>query len=166
MGRVSWLDLTVEEVSLFNPGFAALLVSTSVRSHVEKSDLGCPLSLQFLVLPLAVHSRVRQRLPRSIGTSLARWILQNPDLRVGLGSRAAALVPFTKAGLELALRSSVIGVDTSGNLVMGDEAQKLPRRPRWPSDDVRDAVRAAAFFGRWFAAQPPANVYALLGVSP
>lgn len=160
--RVAWSDLTIEEVALFNPAFVGRLLIEGVRAAGTRDSATLPVALTFLLIPMSLHPGIREALPRTIRTSFPGWITAHQELTIEFGDRAAALVPYTKEGLRLALSHEALRLEGS-NLAPG----RRIRFPRPDTDDLDACLHAANFLGRWFTKSgSTASIFALLGVRP
>lgn len=158
-----WRSRPPEIARLLNPAFCALVLRAAVRGYCEEREDGLPYAIAFLVLPLALHQRSRQALPKTVATRLAFWVAEEQQLRIGLADRARALVPYTKEALIYALRDPLI-------VFNGGRLQPAKRRLKdipWPdSSEPSKCVDAARLIGRLFArAGEAGTVLTTFGVS-
>jgi hypothetical protein len=161
-----WEERTVEEAHLLNPAFCCAVLSASVVGYASEGSVGIPFVLSFLVLPITLHKRTRESLPRDTRTSLAAWLQQNAEARVGFAPRVIALRPHTR---EAILFGTTHGwITLSGGLLaptvnertINNSAQSL-------ETEARECLRRATFVGKWFARTGSAStVMALWGVRP
>lgn len=155
----------VEEQALFNPAFLALVIRRAAEEHEDRGGGRLlPVTLAYLVAPLALHGPTRRQLPTHVTTQMGEWIRNHPDASAGLDVRARALRPLVSAGLAMGLRHGLV-VGEDGAL----RALAVRRRPRGMarSAEVDACIGKAGFVGRWFAEQPDAlTVLALWGLRP
>lgn len=122
-----------------------------------------PIPLTFIVLPLVLHRRSREELPRQIRTSLPIWIQEHPLLRKGFPSRARAVAQSGREALVFGLRSGLVELVETGGLVVGVE----PHAPRRATPESREVLARAFFIGRWLArAGDTSTIFYLWGVRP
>jgi hypothetical protein len=161
-----WEERTVEEAHLLNPAFCCAVLSASAVGYASEALAGLPFALSFLVLPTTLHKRTRESLPRDTRTSMAAWLQQNGEARVGFAQRVIAVRPHTR---EAILFGTIHGwLTLSGGLLaptvneraINSSAQSL-------ETEARECLRRATFVGKWFArAGNAATVMALWGVRP
>lgn len=153
----------VEEEALFNPAFMSLLLREGAKQHGDRSGGdGLPVSLAYLIVPLALHRRTRESLPSNVRTQMGEWVRAHPAVLTDLASRARSLRPLVSAGVCFGLRYGVLHGER-GVL----DAGTVKRRPRnMPqSADVAACLASAGFLGRWFAQQAdPATTLAVWGL--
>lgn len=142
-----WTERPVEEASLFNPAFLAVLVNEAATGHDKEAGVGLPYALAYLLVPVVLHEPTRRTLPRGVTTSTAAWLRDHGSERAHVGELAVALVPNVRESLRFGLRHGALEW-RSGAL----GAPALRRRPPNSSTVETDECRARArFCGRWFA---------------
>ena len=164
----TWLERSHEEQRLLNPSFCAVLLWNSASGYRRQShDSGSlPFPEAFLVLPAVLHAETRNSLPRSITTSLAVWVEENPLSRAVIRDRARLLVPFTKEAILFGLTHKIFRLYRGGISAEPQWKQKIEATVE-ASDEVEFCAKRATFLGRWFAKTGDVEtVMALLGVRP
>ena len=160
-------ERSIEEARLFNPGFLSLLVWSATRSYEAETGDSFPFELTFVALPIALHKRSRDLLPRSTRTSLTAWLEENPELRVGFADRARGLAPFVREAVLFGTIQGLVSIGEDGRLIAADRPRTLTQYLRSSSDEVRDCEKRSGFLGKWLGtAGTPTTVMALLGVAP
>lgn len=161
-----WEERTIEEAHLLNPAFCCAVLSASVVGYTSEASAGLPFPLSFLVLPTTLHKHTRESLPRDTRTSLAAWLQQNCEARVGFAQRVIAVRPHTREAILFGTThgwltmSGGLLAPTINELVINKSTQSL-------ETEARECLRRAAFVGKWFArAGNAATVMALWGVRP
>jgi len=164
-----WSSRAVEEANLFNPAFCGMLLSSSVAQFVEKASRPMPFALSFLVLPIVLHERTRQALPRSTVTGLLPWIEEHRATLIDFAVRVERLVPISREALTFSLANGALAAERdSGGLVVG-AGRRSPTERRTPlfTTDARDCLERSAFLGRWFAAAGTTpTIFGAWGVRP
>lgn len=165
---IPWAQRSIEVQSLLNPGFCSVLLWKAAQSyHSVESHPVLPFELAFLVLPMTLHRETRETMPRTVRTSLAVWVTQEPILRATIADRAKTMVPITREAL---LFASMHGMMTLSNgLLLPQSAwnQKVVQSIGTCTDEVKECVKRAEFLGRWFAnTGSPETVMATIGVRP
>lgn len=164
---IPWESRSVEERSLLNPCFCAMVIWHAAIAYRKETGRLMSFEESFLVLPIVLHHGTRHALPWSTRTSLAVWIQENPLARGRIGARSQVLVPYTKeallfAGMRGLLRFRLGTIDPEA-----DQQRLITRVLRDATDEVKHCAKRAAFVGRWFGQTGgPTTVLALLGVRP
>jgi hypothetical protein len=159
------VERSLEERALLNPAFIALVAWNAASGYESEGGQGLPFPLAFLAVPIALHPATRARLPRTVRTSLAAWLEENPFLRETFPKRAQSLSRAVREGVGTALAAGLLSVADGGEL----EPVTRPRRRREQAvtEEIAATYAAARFVGRWFArAGTPATTFALWGVRP
>lgn len=160
MTVIAWANRPREEAALLNPAFCGRLLLVAIT---EYGDPGMPFPISFLVLPLVLHKRTRDKLPETIRTSIPIWLQKNPELRVGFDRRAAGLTGYTREALLFLLLHKKI--TTADQLLVPAVKVLSDKEPE--SEEIKDCLRRARFVGRWLArGGTPATLYALFGIRP
>ena len=144
-----WEARPVEVANLLNPAFCGEVLRHAIKRHNVIAERPFPYTLAFLVLPIVLHKRTRERIPTGTPKPLHVWLQEQQDVRVGLPKRAKQLVPITKESLAFLLQLKAITVDQNAAL-------SLPRIPRrrvegQDSGEIADCYQKAEILGRWFA---------------
>lgn len=162
---IAWAQRSREERALLNPGFCANLLWHAAQGAASSAHRALSFEESFLVLPFVLHRTTRQELPRSVRTSMAVWLDENPLSRGRVTSRARFLVPYTKEALLFGGIHGLLHID--GGAVHADSGWSVAvnKIVKESSEEVRDCAKRAAFIGNWFAgAGNSATVLALVGV--
>lgn len=163
----SWRDLPRDEAALMNPAFISLLIAEMARGYEATASCAAPYVHCFVAVPLLLHRITREALPRSVRTSFAGWIIDNPRGRIGFATRARVVVPHVREAIAFGVSRGVIEVDSGGAVTcLLPERRLLPLRCNAASE-VAVCLRRAMFIGRWLGnSGEPSMVMALLGVRP
>ena len=161
-----WTERSAEEARIFNPAFCGELIGRAVCEYHRTHPVALSMVIAFLVLPLTLHSRMREALPRRANTAYVGWVAEHAALLVEVPELARHLRPVTREALIFALRHQLLALDTGG-LVPGMRPVRLNARLAVSTDEVDSARRAANLLGRWFAAQrTQTSVLQGMGVIP
>lgn len=164
---IRWEERTREEKALLNPGFCSMLLWHAADGFMAAAGRNMSLEECFLILPLVLHRTTRESLPRSIRTSMAVWLDENPLARTHIVSRAQKLVPYTREALLFGGLHGFLQCNPSSVLADLDWAHSVRLSLAQSSDEVRNCARKSIFVGKWLASTgDPSTVLALLGVCP
>lgn len=164
---MTWAHRAREEAHLLNPAFCGALISLAVAEYVESEPRGLPYSLSPIILPVVLHKRTRELLPRSVRTSLASWLDESPSVRLGLVERVRALVPYSREAVLFAGSHRALRFVNGGRLATGPSSISTTKYERTTTDEARACLRSARLIGRWFAAAGSEHTVLLLwGIRP
>ena len=122
----------------------------------------------YLVPPLVLHPETRDRLPTAITTKLIPWAERNGDVLAGFPRRLADLSPATREALFVLATSSLVGLETAGNITPSTGSLKPLQsyEKQAGSIEVVECLRKSYFIGRWLSISGTmATVLSILGVA-
>lgn len=158
----AWVRRPREEAYLLNPPFCGALLSVAVSEYGPM-----PLPLAFLILPVILHKRTREMLPRDTRTSFVTWLQEHAEARVQFSQRMHALKDHTRQALLHSCTHDWLAVDEDGRLQAAVDSTLFRRGDRILGDEAKQCLRRAKFLGQWFArAGEATTVMALWGVRP
>lgn len=163
----SWRLRPKEEAHLLNPAFCCVNLTAATSGYLEIIDEGLPFPLVFMFLPIVLHKATREKLPKNTRTSMATWLLKNPDARIQYYSRLISLKPFTQEAIRFGLNFNWIFIKRDGLLGTRKTNSDINNSISKLKDEARDCVKCARLLGRWFAkAGNPETVMAFWGIRP
>lgn len=162
---VQWDKRSPEIASLLNPAFCAVVLYSAVAEYQKKAKMGTPFPLLYLLLPIILHQRTRNRVNSRV--NMVVWLQRNPDALVGFSERARSLVPFTNEAIEYLLFQQTVSID-NGEIVVQKPLSKSGIDKLTATDtEISDCVIKATHVGRWFSnMRAEENIYASWGVKP
>lgn len=162
-----WNDRSVEDQTLFNPVFCALLLRAASRGYQESNtSRALPLAHAFLVLPIVLNAPVRRALP-SLKTRMTSWVTTHPEFSAEFADRCRELVDTTREAIQFGCTQEWLAVAGDG-LRPGTHRFK-PDPPRLGTDtmETKDCYEAARFVGRWIPKDDrQSTILSMLGVAP
>jgi hypothetical protein len=166
MSTLAWSDRSVEQARLLNPAFLAALAWSCSEGYRNVTTLGIPYPLLFVAMPVVLHKATRENLPRAVTTSLAAWLVQNPQSHVLFAERATALVSLVKEGILFGANGQLIEVSSSRIIALA-QPSSMKIFLAQASEEVNDCMKKAKFVGKWFASSGEyTTIMALWGVAP
>lgn len=151
-----------DEAALFNPAFLGVLLSVASNEYERRRSQPLPYPLAFVVLPLVLASDVRSVLPRTTQAYFAKWVSNQPTVRVEMPIRSRATAPYAREAIRFGLRYGML--ELVGARLRG--SFRAPSAVRRFQGETVDIVRQAAFVGRWLAPEEPVQIFALFGMRP
>lgn len=166
MSLASHKNYSCEELALLNPAFVAVIIQKAAKAYEKESHALLPTLLSFLVPPIVLVKSTRKALPKSISTSFAKWIQQNPGIRMKFAGVAASSAPIVRSGLIYGSSGKLISVGTNGvkSLSMRSKSGSILTKN---TDEIQEIVKRASFVGRWYAqAGKLHTIFFLWGIRP
>jgi hypothetical protein len=164
-----WPERPSEEQRLLNPAFCSLLLWHAALGYAMESHNRSFMSFEetFLLMPMVLHRKTRDLLPRTATTSLPVWVHAYPLARATIADRGQMLVPFTKEALYFGGMYGLLRFSHGTLQANSDWQRKIRRILNDSSDEVRLCNKRAHFVGKWFARTGrPEAVLTFLGVRP
>lgn len=154
--------------ALFNPAFCAVLLREACLGAESEANAQriSPLSFSesFLILPAVLHEPIRSKLPKTIATTFAAWLAENPLLRSQFASVATVTKEITRQGLLFGATHGALKLENGGVRAAGSMKVKSNGLDE-ASSEMGQCFRSARFVGRWLAlAGNPITLFALLGM--
>jgi hypothetical protein len=148
---LAWDQRPLEIAYLLNPAFCILVLNEAIRNYQEtrSTNNGMPYPLSFLILPLVLHRKTRELLPKKISKDLYDWLQENPVVYSGYADRIRRLAPLTKEAIIFGVQRQIIGVDQQGNLISSFTPSSYSADKSAP--DLSLYLKSAGLIGRWFA---------------
>lgn len=163
----AWSKRPVEEANLLNPAFLATTVSAAICGYEAETDTGMPLPVVHMIAPIALRKSTRERLPRSVRSSVAIWLQKNAEYRLLFAERIVALKPYLNEALVFGFQQRLFAVSSDGNISANTEMKTIDKQLRSLNGDAKECVKKAVFLGKWFASTgSPQTLMALWGIRP
>lgn len=159
--------LALNEAQLVqNAALGSVLIWKSVHAYADNANLGCPLPLCFLVLPILFHHATRLAAESTSKASpLSKFVEKfdgNRQDLLAIHHRMIALRPITLRSMQLASHRGLLAIDAATAAVSPTRLSPLPTRQE--PERLRKMFRAAERLGIWMAPHPISNIAAALRV--
>lgn len=159
-----WEERPPETKYLLNPAFCSRLLYSAILEFESKSGRPMPFPLIYLILPLVLHKRTREKINSK--TKLLNWTQANQELLIGFASRTRGLVEITNESIEFLLCSGMAQLNDSGEIIKTPHKRKLSEVD-YLNEEIKQCIWKSKHVARWFiGAGTTENVYACLGVRP
>lgn len=149
-----------EAKALFNAVLTSELLLNACWAKAQHGAAGLEWPATYLILPLTLHPRTRESLPRDRRITLSRWAVQHHHLLADMEYRVANMALPTKRAIRHGLRVKRLGIDGSNLVAL---ARPKTATSEWPPE-LSDSVKAARFCGQWFNAIETHMAFELLGI--
>lgn len=160
----SWEQRSTEVAYLLNPSFCGRIIYQAIKVYSEQSNRPMPFPLVYLILPLVLHKKTRERI--SSVTQMQIWIQRNPDVLIGFAERANSMVKVTNEGVEILLQSGVINLTNNAELEQCNLKKSLSPS-KYTNDEIKKCITKSSNVARWFAkAGTVETIYTSWGVRP
>ena len=166
MNIPNWEDRSIFTSNLLNPAFCGEVLRRTIVQYCKDSGKdGLPFSLAFFILPIILHRRTRNLLPKTKRTKLHEWLTLNKELKVIIVPRIRYLTSYTRESILFLAKHNVIEFDKNGNIV------PLIKRSNKFHDqythEIEDIFKASEKLGRWINTFPSEKItYTFFGIKP
>lgn len=158
----NWKERPVEVANLLNPAFCGEVISIAVREYNNISLQGFPFALVYMILPIVLHKKTRDRINLRGRVPMHVWLQDNQDLKVNFSDRAREMAPICRESLLFLMQLDVIEFDNKGELFSRNIG-----RVRKRSGEVLECVKKSEYLGRWLSnAGSESTIFAMWGVRP
>ncbi len=158
-----WSKRSPEVAYLLNPPFCALIIYNAITSYQNERKQAFPFTLQYLLLPIILHSNTRKKIqPRS---HMSVWLQSNQNLLTDFAKRAKSLIPITNEAIIFLLQSNLVTINKDKLTI-----QKKISSSKFKNQsdkEVQECFIKAQTVGKWFAKNGTVeNIYQSWGVRP
>lgn len=145
----NWNDRSVITKNLLNPAFCSEVIRKTIKAYnINENGNGFPYSLLFLILPIVLHKRTRQKMPRSYKTYFHSWVDENESLFIDFANRVKQLSPFTKEAIMFLLMYDCAKINDFGCIEIFQYQNKTPQGNN--TDEITEIYKKAELLGKWF----------------
>jgi hypothetical protein len=157
-------NIPSEVANLLNPAFCGDIILRACIEYSKRKKEGMPYPLVFLILPIILHKKTREKITPKMRMSMHNWLESNQEAKLGFPERASSLLHITKESMIFLLQTKYLSIDTLGNV-----HSQVSNRPSAAElgEEVVDCYKKATIVGKWFAQNgSSATTYSLWGVKP
>lgn len=149
--------------TMLSPVFVGATVLWAVSGYNGCGNGKMPWELAYLALPMCLHRKTRETLPRTSRTHLVNWAIEHPVEIATLTEIAPRFATHVRSGLRACLRSRQLWMVDDGCLA----AKSIDRIQLSLDGEVKEILSSAATLGKIFSKTGSSrNVFATLGVLP
>jgi hypothetical protein len=160
-----WKSKPQEIKNLFSPPFCGFILATCISSFNKESGTKMPIPLAFLILPLVLHKKTRELLPRSKSSNFRLWAIENLPVLINFHLRVKSLNQYTLIALNQLLINRRIEISDGA---IGSHGAFRGQSAYLHLEEELDEIHSKAIFlGKWLAEYgQTASIYTSLGVRP
>jgi len=159
-----WESRATEIAYLLNPAFCGRIIYHAIKTYSEESKRPMPFPLVYLILPLVLHRKTRERI-KSV-TQMQLWIQRYPDVLIGFGIRTKSMVQITNEAVEFLLQSGLVALTNNAELDIVKLLKSLSAT-KYVNDEISECINKSSSVAKWFAkAGTVETIYTSWGVRP
>lgn len=163
----TWTERPTEEANLLNPAFCSLVLCAAIAGYHDTSNEAMPLPIMHMVTPIILRKQTRERLPKTVSSSVAIWLQDNAHFRIQYADRIISLRPYINEAIIFGLQNGILSVWPDGCFAARLSVKDINKRIRNLTGEAKDCIHKALFLGRWFAKiGSPETLMALWGIRP
>ncbi|MBB6624814.1 hypothetical protein H7E67_15340 [Clostridium gasigenes] len=160
----NWDKRAKEIAYLLNPAFSGRIIYQVIRSYSEETKRPMPFPLIYIILPLVLHKKTRERI-KSI-TQMQVWIKRNQELLIGFADRTRDLVEITNETIEYLMQSGIVTLNNNAELEIA-EAFKYLSKTKYTNEEIKECINKSISVAKWFAkAGTVETIYTSWGIRP
>jgi hypothetical protein len=161
----SWKERSIITANILNPAFCGEVLRISIQSYSKKTKSSFPFPLAFVILPLVLHKKTRNKFPKTTKTSFLVWLESNDEIKVNMAETIKNMVPFTREAILFLIYNDAAHLDEKGNFTIPKYRKK--RAVEYEANEVNAIYKKAEFFGKWISNVGGVySVFAFLGIKP
>lgn len=151
--------------NLLNPAFCGEILRRAIKGYNNESGKEMSFALCFTVLPVILHQKTLELLPKTTVKKFFEWIDSLPKLKISIAQRIKDMVPFTRESIQFLIYYNSVKISDTGNLYITPYKKKNIDHVAW--DSVVRLFERAEFYGRWLAKSgTPDTIFAIIGIMP
>ncbi|KUO76694.1 MAG: hypothetical protein APF81_11525 [Desulfosporosinus sp. BRH_c37] len=160
----NWESRAKEIAYLLNPAFCGRIIYHAIKTYSEETKRPMPFPLVYLILPLVLHRKTRQRI-KSV-TQMQIWIQRNPDVLIGFANRTESMVQITNEAVEFLMQSGIVTLTNNADLDL-EQLFKSLSASKYTNDEIKECISKSSNIAKWFAkAGTVETIYISWGVRP
>jgi hypothetical protein len=160
----NWEKRATEIAYLLNPAFCGRIIYYVIKTYAEESKRPMPFPLVYLILPLVLHRKTRERI-KSV-TQMQIWIQHNPELLIGFADRTKSMVQITNEAVEFLMQSGIVVLNNNAELELAQLFKSLSVS-KYTNDEIKECISKSQNVAKWFAkAGTVETIYTSWGVRP
>ncbi len=160
-----WTDRPVTVANLLNPAFCGEILRVMIQAYEKETKKTMPFEIAFLVLPLVLHKKSRDTLPKTISKNFYEWLEENTMTKISLVSKIKDLLPYTREAILFLIYHNAIKISDNGEL----EFVKYRKSSlNYINDsEVQEIYKKSQMLGKWLSkAGSTKTIYASIGIKP
>lgn len=163
--RTDWPTRNPIVANLFNPAFCGEVIRIVISSYYKASRSSMPFAYVFLALPVLLHEKTRNRMPKTSNSYLFAWVEKNEDVFYDFPDRAKDMVPYTQEGVMYLMQRGFVKLDSQG----GFEVVRV-RKANLKGSDLEEydmIMKKASILGKLLANSSSVNsVFSFFRITP
>jgi len=163
--KTRWEERNTIVANLFNPAFCGEVIRAVAYGYNLKSTTKFPFVFAFISLPILLHERTRNQMPRSIRTYFLVWVENNDSLFFDFPKRTKGMVSFTKEAIIFLLAHGKITITDGGGI---DTDGVRPKKSKsLYAVEYNDILKKAEMLGKWLAVtSEPRSIFSFFRITP
>lgn len=144
-----WENRSQIAANLLNPAFCGEILRRTIAAYNNNEEnIKFPFSLLCLILPILLHKKTRENMPKRSNTYFHYWVDENEFLFIDFAYRVKELNPFTKESLMFLLSHNAAKINNDGKIEILNYRRKEPKGKS--SEEVISIFKKADLLGKWF----------------
>jgi len=144
----NWQERSLITANLLNPAFCGEVIRRTIVSYNDnEKDAKIPFILAFLILPIVLHKRTRQKMPLRSSTYFHAWVEENEHLFLGFADRAKQMLPYTREAISFLMVHEALSIDDNGLMEVSAYKKATPKGEI--ATEINEIYKKAELLGKW-----------------
>lgn len=163
--KTAWEERNTIVANLFNPAFCGEVIRVVINSYNRHTKNIFPFAFSFIILPILLHKKTRDKMPRTIRTYFFVWVEENDNLFFDFSLRTKSMVKYTKEALQFLLAYQKIVITREGEIATSIEKVKLINKEDF--EEYNEIIKKAEMLGKWLATTSDVkSIYSFFRITP
>lgn len=163
--KTAWIERNTIVANLFNPAFCGEIIRIVIYNYNQHSKNKFPFAFSFLILPILLHKKTRDEMPRTIKTYLFVWVAENDSLFFDFSTRTKSMVKYTREALMFLLAYKKIQLTNEGEIITNIQIGKQIKKEDYA--EYNEIIKKAEMLGKWLATTSDVkSIYSFFRITP
>jgi hypothetical protein len=162
----NWQERSIITANLLNPAFCGEVIRRTIVSFNDnEKEQRFQFILTFLILPIVLHKRTRQKMPMRSTTYFHSWVEENEALFIGFADRARQMLPYTKEAISFLMIHNAVSMDENGLMEVPTYRRATPKGDK--IEEINEIYKKAELLGKWLRLTGnPQTIFMFLKIRP
>lgn len=148
---------------LFNPAYSGIILTSIMEHYKTKYNQAYSVSNIYFILPMFYHKYLLDSLPKSMNSSVYKWLKEFNYVFSDYGIRIREFVDVTNETIKFLIGNGVITIESNGNFTILDN--DVIKKYTDKDIELTQNIKKFRFINKWFFEDEIENIYYLMGVT-
>lgn len=163
--KTAWEERNTIVANLFNPAFCGEVIRVVIDKYNKHTNKMFPFAFSFIILPILLHKKTREKMPKTVRTYIFVWVEENDNLFFDFSTRVKSMVKYTKEALSFLLAYKKIAITNQGEINAINERGKTIDKEDY--EEYNEIMKKAEMLGKWLASTSDVkSIYSFFRIIP